>query len=220
MSNFNNSSAEPDNTKQVPKDSGDNFIYRTPALFQSLINKIGSFAIKAAVEIREIANKDITIGSVPRISSLALAVDKKPKKKQKNSKSQISQKFVKDSNRLLATADTVFPFTLFPDTVTIDRAKVTIIQRTFFLTSKTITLRIEDILNVSTSVGPIFGSISITTRVISTVDHFDINFFWRKDAIRLKHIIQGYIIAIHRGKDIGNLTNEELIPMLSDLGHD
>ncbi len=223
MDSFDNHSAEPDENQAIDS-SNDNFIYRTPALLHGLVSSIGGFALKAATEIKDIVTKDISFSSIPVLSAISSSDDTdnppKKKKKKKKPKSQISQKFVDDSKRLLATADTVFPFTLFPDTVKVDRAKVTIVQRTFFMSSKTITLRIEDILNVSVSIGPIFGAISITTRVMSTVDHYDITFFWRKDAIHLKHIIQGYIIALHRGKNIDKLTNEELLPLLTDLGHE
>lgn len=118
------------------------------------------------------------------------------------------------------SANTVFPITLFPDSVTVDRTKVTITKRDFFWTSDVMSIRIEDVLNVSASVGPIFGSLTIASRVMSTIDHFKINHFWRNDAIRLKHIIQGYVIAQHNNIDTAHLTRAELVETLRELGHD
>lgn len=126
----------------------------------------------------------------------------------------------KRSHEVLVSVNTVFPLTLFPSTVIVDRTKVTIISRTFFFTSKTISIRIEDILNVSCTLGPFFGSVVISSRVMNSTDHFEIDLFWRHDAIRLKHIIQGYMIAQHNDVDISSLSRDELVDHLAELGHE
>lgn len=130
------------------------------------------------------------------------------------------QKIIEQSHEILASANTVFPITLFPDTVFVDRTKVTIIRRDFFWSSDTMSIRIEDVLNVSATLGPLFGSLTIASRVMSTIDHFQINHFWRSDAIRLKHIIQGYVIAQHNKIDIAHLSKDELVKTLVEIGHD
>lgn len=130
------------------------------------------------------------------------------------------KKIVSQSHEVLVSANTVFPLTLFPDTVTVDRTKVTITRRDFFWSSDVMSIRIEDVLNVSASVGPLFGSLTIASRVMSTIDHFQINHFWRNDAIRLKHIIQGYVIAQHNNIDTAHLSKNDLIDTLLELGID
>lgn len=130
------------------------------------------------------------------------------------------KKIVAQSHEVLMSVNTVFPITLFPDTVSIDRTKVTIARRDFFWTSDVISFRVEDILNVSAAVGPLFGSLTIASRVMSTVDHFQIKHLWRTDAIRMKHIIQGYVIAQHNNIDTAHLEKRELIETLVELGHD
>jgi hypothetical protein len=130
------------------------------------------------------------------------------------------QKIVAQSHEVLMVANTVFPITLFPDTVTVDRTKVTITRRDFFWSSDVMSIRIEDVLNVSASVGPLFGSLTVASRVMSTIDHFQINHFWRNDAIRLKHIIQGYVIAQHNKIDTAHLSRKELIDTIVELGQD
>lgn len=127
---------------------------------------------------------------------------------------------VKQSKEILASANTVFSITIFPDTVLIDRTKVTIIKRNFFWSEEIISIRIQDVLNVSSFVGPIFGSLTIASRVMSTVDHFQINYFWRNDALHLKHIIQGYVIAQHSKIDTTHLGVDELVGVLNELGRD
>lgn len=128
---------------------------------------------------------------------------------------------LEQSNEVLVSAQTVIlPNNLFPDTVTVDRTKVTIKQKTFFWSSNTISIRIEDMLNIAVSVGPLFGSLKISSRIMNSTDHFDINYFWRKDAILLKHIIQGYMITVHNNIDTSQISREELVKKLLDLGHD
>lgn len=130
------------------------------------------------------------------------------------------RQIVAQSHEVLMAANTVFPLTLFPDTVVVDRTKVTITRRDFFWSSDVMSIRIEDVLNVSAGVGPFFGSLTIASRVMSTTDHFQINHFWRGDAQRLKQIIQGYVIAQHNNIDTAHLTKKELIDTLIELGLD
>jgi hypothetical protein len=127
---------------------------------------------------------------------------------------------LEQSNEVLASAQTVIlPNNLFPDTVTVDRTKVTIRQKTFFWSSNTISIRIEDMLNIALSVGPLFGSLKISVRIMNSTDHFDINYFWRKDAIFLERIIQGYMITVHNNIDTSHIPRDELVQKLLELGH-
>ena len=128
---------------------------------------------------------------------------------------------VEKSHQLLAGAKTVIlPINLFPDSVTVDRTKVTITKRTFFWSSNVISIRIEDVLNVSCSTGPLFGSLIVSSRVMNPTDHYEIDYFWRRDAIYLKQIIQGYVIAQHNNIDTSHLSKDELIKTLLELGQD
>lgn len=131
------------------------------------------------------------------------------------------RRIVRKSHQLLASAQTVIlPINLFPDSITIDRTKVTITKRTFFWSSSVISIRIEDVLNVSCSVGPIFGSITISSRVMNSTDHYEIDYFWRKDALYIKQIIQGYVIAQHNQIETSHLNKKDLTQTLLDLGDD
>lgn len=144
----------------------------------------------------------------------------KPKKVKKLATKAEIKEITKRSNEVLASAKTVFPFTLFPDDLILDRTKITITKRDFFLTNRVISIRIEDVLNVSADYGPFFGSINIASRVLSSEDHFKIDYFWRKDVIHLKHMIQGYVIAQHNKIEVSHLDKDELTETLAELGHD
>lgn len=130
-------------------------------------------------------------------------------------------KVVEQSQEILAGAKTVIlPYNIFPDTVTVDRMKVTINLWNSLWSHEVVTLRIEDILNVSAHIGLLFGSLTISTRVMNSTDHFQIDGFWNKDTKRLKHVIQGYMIALHQGIDVSELSTERLIRKLNELGND
>lgn len=129
------------------------------------------------------------------------------------------KKVVARSREVLSSKKTVLPF-LFPHEVILDRTQITIIKRNFFWSSDAISIRIEDVLNVSACVGPLFGSVTVASRVMSTVDHFMIDRFWRDDAIELKEILQGYLIARHNGLHTDHLSREELIEAVLELGRD
>lgn len=180
--------------------------------------RIGSVAMKAMYAARRLLDTEIIApkdgGLFPQFVSV------EDKRRASLRKIDLLRNAAKRSHEVLASADTVFPLTLFPDSVIVDRNKVTIINRTFFWSSNTVGIRIEDILNVTCSVGPFFGSLNISVRVMNSTDHFNINFFWRHDAERLKQIIQGHMIAQHAHIDTESLSRRELIEHLAELGQD
>lgn len=130
------------------------------------------------------------------------------------------EKAIADTNEIMAQATTVFPFSLFPDTITVDRTKVTVIKRFFFRMAEVSSFRIEDILSTSCTVGPFFGGVKLVGRVMNQEQEITIAPFPREEAERLKRIIHGYVIAKQRGIDTSQLGTKELTDMLDRLGHD
>lgn len=125
---------------------------------------------------------------------------------------------VSNAQDVLATATTVFPFTLFPDTIRVDREKLTITHRTFFNVSDVMSIHIDDVLNVTVHAGPLFGSLEISTRFFSEDKPYRVNYFWRHDALKIKALMQGYIIARQKGIDTENVDAKELSSILRKLG--
>jgi hypothetical protein len=115
-------------------------------------------------------------------------------------------------------ATTVFPLTLFPDTVMIDRTKLTITHRFFFKVADVISIKIEDILNVTPHVGPFFGSIEIHTRFFDPHKPYTVKYLWRDDALRFDRIMHGYSIALSQKIDCSSLEPKELAATLDKLG--
>lgn len=124
-----------------------------------------------------------------------------------------------ESRDILVRAKTVFPLTLFPDTISLDRTKLTITHRDFFKAGDVLSIGIEDILNVAATVGPFFGSITITTRFFDQDNKpYKVDHFTRADALKIKRIAQGYVIAKQKGVDCSALSNPELTKLLDELG--
>lgn len=127
---------------------------------------------------------------------------------------------IHNSYEVLHSASTVFPLSIFPDTVTLDRTKLTIIHRSFFSTAEVMSIRVEDILNVTVQAGPFFGSLHIVSRIMNPDKPYTITNLRREDALKLKRIMQGYIIAIQNHIDCTPFTTPELADMLNELGKD
>ncbi len=123
-----------------------------------------------------------------------------------------------DSHDVMVRATTVFPITLFPDTITVDRTKLTVTHRDFFRIGEVLSIRIEDILNVTATVGPLFGSIKISTRFFDSNKPYTVHHFWRGDALKIKRIVQGYLIARQQEVDTSSLSTSELARKLDELG--
>ncbi len=128
------------------------------------------------------------------------------------------EKAIGDSHDVLSRATTVFPVTLFPDTITIDRTKLTITHRGALGAAEILSIRIEDILNVAATVGPVFGTVKITSRFFDPDKPYSVEHFWRRDALRIKRIMQGYLIARQKGVDCSAFSTPELARKLDELG--
>lgn len=183
--------------------------------------KMGGFATRTYDVTKEFLKKDVREMSPRRPEAVLFGKKTTGKKGVEPDEAKHIDEVVKRSHEILASARTVIlPMNLFTDSVTVDRTKVTITKRTFFWTSQVITVRIEDILGVTSNFGPLFGSLTISTRIMNSTDHFEVNFFWRKDAEYLKRIIQGYVIAQHNSIETKHLSRQELIDTLLELGQD
>lgn len=184
--------------------------------------KMGGVATRTVDLTKDFLKRDVNTIRPPRPEAILFG------KKSDSSSHSVSDKeakairsVVKRSHEVLAGARTIpLPINLFPDSIIVDRTKVTITRRTFFWTSQVITTRIEDILAVTSNLGPIFGSLLISTRVMNSTDHYDVNYFWRKDAEYIKQIIQGYVIAQHNSIETKHLNRNELVDTLLELGRD
>jgi len=185
-------------------------------LLQRQSHELGAVAIRRFDELKTLMNQEV---SLPIADQLLSNLRQQKIKIMEESFRRLHdlKATVARSHEVLAGVQTI---ALFPDEVIVDRTKVTIIKRRGFWSTDVISMQIEDVLNVSSRVGLLFGSLTVTSRVMSTTDHYDVHLLWRQDAIDLKHIIQGYVIAKHSGFDMNELPREEVIETIRELGYD
>lgn len=119
----------------------------------------------------------------------------------------------------LLAAEAVFPFQLFPDSIVLDRTKVTLHKRIFFGATDDISVQIEDILNVGVDAGPFFATLKIFTR-IPYVDPLTIHNLRRQEALDFQGVIEGYVIARAEKIDCSSINKYELLVLLRRLGHE
>lgn len=141
-----------------------------------------------------------------------------PKDTQKVETAKELTEAIGHSMDVLCRARTVFPMTLFPDTVTLDRTQLTVTRRDMIKTGTVFSIRIEDMLSIVASVDLFFGSLKISTRFFDDAEPYTVRFLKRRDALRIKRIVQGYLVARQRGIDTNNLDTHELATTLDELG--
>lgn len=203
-------------TRRYPRSARERPSRNPYHLFLKQVSSLGGLAISAYNTTKHVTKRVVEAAS----QGAAYTTPEQERHFFEENPDQMHQ-VVAQSHEILAGARTVIlPINIFPDTITVDRMKVTINEQTFFWMRNISTMRIEDILNVSANLGLFFGSLTISSRVMNSTDHYEINGFWNKDVVRLKHIIQGYMIALHQGIDVSSLSTDRLIRKLNELGSD
>jgi len=118
---------------------------------------------------------------------------------------------------VLFEADTVFPFTLFPDTITLDREKLTVATRTFFRVAKIVSVPVSSISSAEVDVGPFFGSLHMASKYF-VQNKYSVNFLPRSSAIKFQRLLQGFIISQEKNIDLTDIEKSDLLILLGDLG--
>jgi hypothetical protein len=140
----------------------------------------------------------------------------KNKKEGKTDQQKLEQA-VKESSECLIEVKTVFPFTLFPNTISIDRHKLTLTYRSFFNSEESVSVPIPNLKNIQASLDMFFGSLVITS------DHFanntqEIKFLKRDDAKEIQRLVQGAMVANAEKIDVSKVEVPKLKQLLHELG--
>ncbi|HEU5121982.1 MAG TPA: hypothetical protein VFT59_03980, partial [Candidatus Saccharimonadales bacterium] len=139
--------------------------------------KMGRVATNAFHDLKHILHQEIAMPSRDQLLH-GLSRVSKLRGTKKTDDLMALRRLVRRSQEVLVSARTVFPLTLFPHSIVLDRTKITITKRNFFWSSSVMSIRVDDILNVSCDVGPLFGSIIFASRVMNSIDHFEVHYLW------------------------------------------
>jgi hypothetical protein len=166
---------------------------------------LGKFTLSRFIEEQD--KKDVTASPLERLKI----------SRQKHTASLVE--LVGGAEDNLLSVRTVFPFVLIADTLKIDRQKLTVVHNTLFGASQTVSIRLKDLRNVEADIGPLFGSITLTSQ------HFlnntqTIKFLKRKDITEAQRLLQGFMIAHDAQIDTDNIEHDELKSLLNKLGQE
>ena len=129
----------------------------------------------------------------------------------------IVAELVKKSNRILASISTHrFPFDYFPNTINIEEGRVTVIIRSFFLSSQVHSVDIKDISNIFIDMAPFFAQLVIYSKTF-VANEVRIRYLWKSQAIYTRRIIEGLRIFEAKHIDTSIYSRQELLSKLEDL---
>ena len=124
---------------------------------------------------------------------------------------------VRKSNRILITISShKFPFDFFPDTMNIEEGRITIITRSFFLSSQVHSVDIKDISNIFINTAPFFAQLVIVSKTFAK-NEIRIRYLWKDEAIYARRIVEGLRAFEVKQIDTSVFTVADLREKLSQL---
>lgn len=137
--------------------------------------------------------------------------------KKEEAKQQID-KLVQNSSEIICRYKTVFPFDFFPDQIVVTRDKVDIIYGVFFLSKEVLSILIPNIYEITIDFSLLFAT--LTFRVIGFQDDpLPVTFLKKNEAIILRRIITGMVIAHKENIDLKHFDVKELRQKLEQIGN-
>lgn len=124
---------------------------------------------------------------------------------------------VKKSNRILVSISTHrFPFDFFPNTINVEEERVTVIIRTFFLSSQVHSVDIKDISKVFINMAPFFAELVIFSKTFQA-NEVRMRYLRKNEAVFARRIIEGLRSFKEKKIDTSHFSKEELISKLEKL---
>lgn len=128
-------------------------------------------------------------------------------------------KLVKQSHRVLYTAQTIFPFHLFPSKIVIDENQVSVTRNAAFRTGDVQSILISEIKSVSISTTILFGSLTVDT-MLPTSTPIAIDYLWKDDAVKARRLIQGMMTVVKENIDLSQISEHDLHHRIFQIGHE
>jgi hypothetical protein len=183
---------------------------------------LGKYAVaisKSSEGDNSLINRILTSTIRVPIESVSNLARRKNKEEMTEDSTRALVDLANTTERTLLLAKAVFPFELFPDTLRIDRQKITVIHNDFLKMAHTTSIRLKDLGNVEVVLGPFFGTIILTSLYYRNNTQ-TINFLTRNDAIHAHRLLQGFMVAHNANIDTDNISEEDLIELLYRIGNE
>lgn len=162
------------------------------------------------------------IGSKRRMQSdlrYTSAMKKKDKLGEKEAQKKVTS-IAERADNILMKIKSVFPFDLFPNTVTIDSNKVIVVDKAFFASETVTSILLEEVTDIVVESNFFLAQIVITySHHPLRPLHYKIPNLRKHEALRAAEIIQGLLVLrISEGIDLSKLEPEEIIRQLGEIG--
>lgn len=136
---------------------------------------------------------------------------------QKNESSTSMDTLVKNSSRPLMQVKSLFPFKIFPDSISVDRNKVDIVHTLFISSKQVFTILIEDIRTVELSFGILTAT--ITFEVTGYEQNPDpVKHIPRDLAMQMRCLILGLATTRREGLNLDEYDDKTLIDKALAIG--
>jgi hypothetical protein len=124
---------------------------------------------------------------------------------------------IRESQDIVFTLTTVFPFVLFTDKVVIRLNHIDVVRGVFFWSAITTRVEIADIRQVTVSYNPFFATMEITPQ--GPLEHvFRISFLWRGQTMKAKRIIAGLMECHQKKVDFSQYAGQNLSRAMEEIG--
>lgn len=129
---------------------------------------------------------------------------------------QLLNELITKTSRVLIRTSGIFPFDFFPDELTVDENKVSIVHRGL-IDENIYSIQTKDLGDVSVEISLLFASLTITD---NRLNHPPITIKWLDpdEAVRSRNIIQGLILGESKEIDFAKIKTEDLIKKVEELG--
>lgn len=145
-------------------------------------------------------------------------VIKESAKEEEKSKQKLHT-LLKRSELRVFSMNTVFPFDLFPDTLTVDENKVNLTFREFFASEVKNSIAIKDISTVTVESGFFLSTMKfLLVHPNQEENVIKMGPFKRMEAERAKRIILGLSICIKEGVEVSKINDQDLVRKIEELG--
>lgn len=137
--------------------------------------------------------------------------------KEETTSNEKFDKLVEQSSTQLIKISAFWPFDFFPNQIVVDINKIDIVFKEFFYSERVHTILIKNVIDVMVDYSLFFASIEIVVEGFQE-NLVNIHYLKKKEAIKVKRIISGLVVANKQGIDLAKIDIKDLAEKLEEIG--